>query len=89
MYIFCRYVPTRRKVADLIEARKDKITSLVESFQAYENLTEKVSKAVEFYEKLSKNVGDLQKNVEKAVKDKLKEHEAAMAKLNKSKLNSA
>ena len=89
MYIFCRYVPTRRKVADLIEARKDKITSLVESFQAYENLTEKVSKAVEFYEKLSKNVGDLQKNVEKAVKDKLKEHEAAMAKLNKSKFNSA
>ena len=78
-----KYVPTRRKVADLIQARKDKISSLVETFEAYESLHEKVSKAVEFYEKLAKNVGDLQTKVQKSAEEKKREAEAALAKMTK------
>merc|ERR1712029_431456 len=73
-----KYVPTRRKVADLIQNRKDKISSLVETFEAYESLNEKVSKAVEFYEKLAKNTSDLQTKVQKSVVDKKKEAKAAL-----------
>ena len=73
-----KYVPTRRKVADLIQNRKDKISSLVETFEAYESLNEKVSKAVDFYEKLAKNTSDLQTKVQKSVVDKKKEAKAAL-----------
>ena len=73
-----KYVPTRRKVADLIQNRKDKISSLVDTFEAYESLNEKVSKAVEFYEKLAKNISDLQTKVQKSVVEKKREAKAAL-----------
>ena len=76
-----RYAPTRRKVADLIDARREKISSLIDSFAVYENLTVKSSKALEFYEKLNTNVGDLQKKVSEAMEENEREKDAVIAKL--------
>ena len=76
-----RYAPTRRKVADLIDARREKISSLIDSFAVYENLTVKSSKALEFYEKLNTNVGDLQKKVSEAMEENEHEKDAVIAKL--------
>ena len=76
-----RYAPTRRKVADLIDARREKISSLIDSFAFYENLTVKSSKALEFYEKLNTNVGDLQKKVSEAMEENEHEKDAVIAKL--------
>ena len=76
-----RYAPTRRKVADLIDARREKISSLIDSFAFYENLTVKSSKALEFYEKLNTNVGDLQKKVSEAMEENEREKDAVIAKL--------
>ena len=41
--INAKYAPTRKKVADLIEARNEKIRSLIDSFKAYENLLGKAN----------------------------------------------
>ena len=76
-----RYAPTRRKVANLIDARREKISSLIDSFAVYENLTVKSSKALEFYEKLNTNVGDLQKKVSEAMEENEHEKDAVIAKL--------
>merc|ERR1740129_321078 len=76
-----KYAPTRRKVADLIDARREKISSLIDSFAVYENLTVKSSKALEFYEKLNTNVGDLQKKVSEAMEENEREKDAVIAKL--------
>merc|ERR1711962_672247 len=75
------YAPTRRKVADLIEARREKISTLIDSFNVYENLTLKSSKALEFYEKLNTNVSDLKKKVSKAMEENEQEKDAVIAKL--------
>ena len=80
-FILFRYAPTRRKVAELIEARKERISNLVDSFNEYEKLIAKASKAVDFYEKLEKNVSDLQKNVQKAVEENERIKDAEIAKL--------
>ena len=76
-----RYAPTRRKVADLIDARREKISNLIDSFAVYDNLTLKSSKALEFYEKLNTNVGDLQKKVSEAMEENEREKDAVIAKL--------
>ena len=81
LFLISRYAPTRRKVSDLIELRKDKIISLCDSFTEYEKLIDKASKAVEFYEKLSKNVSDLQKSVQKAIEENEREKDAVIAKI--------
>ena len=84
LYIFSvcfRYAPTRRKVADLIDARREKISSLIDSYAVYQNLTVKSSKALEFYEKLNTNVGDLQKKVSEAMEENEREKDAEIAKL--------
>ena len=79
--INAKYAPTRRKVADLIEARKEKIQSLIESFKAYENLFQMAKKAVEFYETLNSNIQDLIKKVEKTMAQNENEKDAIIAKL--------
>ena len=79
--INAKYAPTRKKVADLIEARNEKIRSLIDSFKAYENLLGKAKKAVEFYEKLNSNLQDLMKKVEKTMSENEKEKDAVIAKL--------
>jgi len=79
--LWFRYAPTRRKVADLIDARREKISSLIDSFAVYENLAVKSSKALEFYEKLNTNVGDLQKKVSEAMEENEREKDAVIAKL--------
>ena len=79
--INAKYAPTRRKVADLIEARKEKIQSLIESFKAYENLFQMAKKAVEFYETLNSNIQDLIKKVEKTMQQNENEKDAIIAKL--------
>ena len=79
--INAKYAPTRREVANLIEARKEKIQSLMDSFQAYENLLLKAKKAVDFYEQLNTNIQDLAKKVEKTMLDNEKEKDATIAKL--------
>ena len=76
-----RYAPTRRKVADLIDARREKISNLIDSFAVYENLMLKSSKALEFYEKLNTNVGDLQKKVSEAMEENERDKDAVIAKL--------
>ena len=81
LFFLFRYAPTRRKVADLIDARREKISSLIDSFAVYENLTVKSSKALEFYEKLNTNVGDLQKKVSEAMEENEREKDAVIAKL--------
>ena len=80
-FAILRYAPTRRKVADLIEARREKISTLIDSFNVYENLTLKSSKALEFYEKLNTNVSDLKKKVSKAMEENEQEKDAVIAKL--------
>ena len=80
-FVILRYAPTRRKVADLIEARREKISTLIDSFNVYENLTLKSSKALEFYEKLNTNVSDLKKKVSKAMEENEQEKDAVIAKL--------
>ena len=80
-FVILRYAPTRRKVADLIEARQEKISTLIDSFNVYENLTLKSSKALEFYEKLNTNVSDLKKKVSKAMEENEQEKDAVIAKL--------
>ena len=79
--INAKYAPTRREVANLIEARKEKIQSLMDSFQAYENLLLKAKKAVDFYEQLNTNIQDLAKKVEKTMLDNEKEKDTTIAKL--------
>ena len=79
--INAKYAPTRKKVADLIEARNEKIRGLIDSFKAYENLLGKAKKAVEFYEKLNSNLQDLMKKVEKTMSENEKEKDAVIAKL--------
>ena len=68
-------------MADLIEARREKISTLIDSFNVYENLTLKSSKALEFYEKLNTNVSDLKKKVSKAMEENEQEKDAVIAKL--------
>ena len=68
-------------MADLIEARQEKISTLIDSFNVYENLTLKSSKALEFYEKLNTNVSDLKKKVSKAMEENEQEKDAVIAKL--------
>ena len=65
----------------MIDARKEKTTSLIDSFNAYENLMKKMTKAIQFYQKLNNNVMDLQKKVKHALDEKEKEKDAVFAKL--------
>jgi hypothetical protein len=67
-------------VADLIEARRERISSLVDSYNSFEGLLHKSSKAMEFYEKLNSNITKLQKKIETAVNENEREKDAVMAK---------
>lgn len=74
-------------MANLLDSRKDKISSLVDSFNAHESLLEKAKKALVFYQKLMSNVTDLLRKVKKSIEENGREMDAVMASLAAPKNN--
>ena len=74
------YVETRKIVSELLEARKEMISSLVASFYAFDDLLIKAAKGLEFYAKLDSNVEKLFSRVKGVVEVQQEERDAILAK---------
>ena len=72
------YVDTRQKVTEVMRRREDMIGSLVASYHAYEDLLNKTTKGLEFYDKLEGNVTKLLARVGGVVKVQQDERGAMM-----------
>ena len=75
-----KYVDTRRIISELTNSRNEMIGSLVASFYAHEDLLQKATKGLEFYDKLDSNVTKLLHRVEQVVKKHQEQRDAILAK---------
>lgn len=85
---YARYARTRKITNEIIRQREGTVSSLVSSYDAYEDLIAKSSKGLEFYRKLETNVNKLLQRVKSTCKVQDEEREQMLTK-NKKTLPSA
>lgn len=76
---YAQTAETRKEIEEQLKRREATITSLITSFDAYEDLLAKSSKGLEFYRKLESNVGKLLQRVKSTCKVQEEEREQILA----------
>lgn len=76
---YAQTAETRKEIEEQLKRREATITSLITSFDAYEDLLSKSSKGLEFYRKLESNVGKLLQRVKSTCKVQEEEREQILA----------
>ena len=81
---YARTADTRKSVDEILKRRELTITSLITSYDAYEDLLSKSTKGLEFYRKLEVNVTKLLQRVKSTCKVQEEEREQILARNEKS-----
>ncbi|XP_020286382.1 tyrosine-protein phosphatase non-receptor type 23 isoform X2 [Pseudomyrmex gracilis] len=77
--VYAQTANTRKNIEDILKRREITVSSLINSYDAYEDLLAKSSKGLEFYRKLEINVSKLLQRVKSTCKVQEEEREQILA----------